>query len=64
MALPGKPSTAHEYDCTGACTHCGMYRNVVEQLVHVCTKEREITTDGWWLNQNYRTDRLSVESGG
>jgi len=54
MALPGKPSTAHEYDSTGACTHCGMYRNVVDKLVHVCTKEREIVTDGWWLNQNYR----------
>ena len=51
MALLGKPSTAHEYDKNDPCVHCGMYRNIVEQLVHVCTREREIEVDGYWLGK-------------
>ena len=51
MALPGKPSTAHEFDKTNQCIHCGMYKNVVEQLVHVCTFEQEVKADGHWLGR-------------
>lgn len=51
MALPGKPSTAHEYSKSGECIHCGMYRNIVEKLVHCCTREREIAADGHWLGK-------------
>ena len=51
MALPGKPSTAHEYSIRGECIHCGMYKATVLELTHVCTKERELATDGYWLNQ-------------
>ena len=45
MALRGKASTAHEYSKTGECIHCGMYKNIVEKLSHVCTKEREIAVE-------------------
>jgi hypothetical protein len=45
MAQRGKPSTAHEYDKTGACAHCGMYRVSVEQMNHVCTPNREALQD-------------------
>jgi hypothetical protein len=45
MAQRGKPSTAHEYDKTGACIYCGMYRNCVEQMAHVCTVKREAEED-------------------
>jgi hypothetical protein len=51
MALYGKPSTAHEYGRNDHCIHCGMLKKIVDQLSHVCTKEREIATDGWWLNK-------------
>jgi hypothetical protein len=51
MSLPGKPSTAHEYDSRGQCIYCDMYKNVAEELGHVCTKEREIATDGYWLGK-------------
>lgn len=45
MAQRGQSSTAHEYDKTGACVHCGMYKNVVEMLKHVCTQKREAEED-------------------
>ena len=51
MALPGKASTAHEFDNDGQCIHCRMYKSVVDELSHVCTKERELATDGVWLNR-------------
>lgn len=51
MALIGKSSTAHEYDKSGQCIHCGMYRNIVEELTHVCTMKREVETDGHWLGK-------------
>jgi hypothetical protein len=51
MALPGKPSTAHFYDKHGQCIYCHMYKATVEKLVHVCTKAREITVDGYWLDK-------------
>lgn len=51
MALKGKASTAHVYDKAGACIYCGMYESVVNELSHVCTKERELEVDGNWLNE-------------
>jgi hypothetical protein len=57
MALKGKPSTAHEYSKTGECIHCGLYKKIVDELSHVCTKERELATDGFWCgvkSSNYR----------
>lgn len=51
MALPGKASTAHEYDKNQQCIYCGMYKSIVEEYTHVCTMEREIATDGYWLNK-------------
>lgn len=54
MGLPGKPSTAHQYNKNGECIFCGTYKNVVDELVLVCTKERELATDGWWCGKNYR----------
>jgi hypothetical protein len=51
MALAGKASTAHEYDKGDQCIHCRMYRNMVEALVHVCTREREVATDGHWMGK-------------
>lgn len=51
MALPGQASTAHEYGPSGECIHCGMYRKTAEELSHVCTMQREIDTDGWWLGK-------------
>lgn len=56
MALPGQPSTAHEFSKTGECIHCGMYENVVIELKHVCTIEREIKTDGYWLGKKVGGD--------
>lgn len=45
MAQRGKASLAHEYDDRNACIHCGMYRNNVEKLVHVCKQWREDAVD-------------------
>lgn len=45
MAQRGKPSTAHQYDKSGACIHCGMYRTAVEQMQHVCKPWREALED-------------------
>ena len=45
MAQRGKASTAHEYDKSGACVHCGMYKVNVEMLQHVCTPAREAAED-------------------
>lgn len=45
MAQRGQASTAHEYDKMGACIHCGMYRNNVERISHVCTSAREAIQD-------------------
>ena len=45
MAQRGKPSTAHEYDKSGACIHCGMYKTNVDAMAHVCTPKREAEED-------------------
>jgi hypothetical protein len=54
MAQRGKPSIAHEYDKSGACMHCGMYKTTVDKLSHVCTKERELAKDGIWLGKDVK----------
>ena len=46
MALKGQPSTAHEYDKSDTCIHCGMHKKIVDMLTHVCTKARELAEDG------------------
>lgn len=48
MALRGEKSTAHSYDKDDQCIYCRMYKNVVDELSHVCTQEREIAADGHW----------------
>lgn len=45
MAQRGKVSKAHEYDSRDCCIHCGMYRNNVEQMSHVCKPGREFIVD-------------------
>jgi hypothetical protein len=45
MSQRGQQSTAHEYDKSGACIHCGMYRVNVERLSHECIGSREIEED-------------------
>lgn len=50
MSQRGKQSTAHEYDKTGACIYCGMYKNNVESLSHNCTIAREAIEDAKLLH--------------
>lgn len=45
MSQRGKPSTAHEYDKSEACIHCGMYRSAVIAMSHNCTVKREAWAD-------------------
>ncbi len=45
MSQLGKPSTAHYYNSSGACIHCGMYRVNVEAMSHNCTAKREAQQD-------------------
>lgn len=45
MAQRGKPSIAHEYAANEQCIHCGMYRNVVQSMSHVCRPWRELDVD-------------------
>ncbi len=45
MARRGEPSTAHEYNSREECIHCGMYRNNVEAISHVCKPMRELIVD-------------------
>jgi hypothetical protein len=45
MSQRGKQSTAHEYDKSGACIHCGMYKSNVDLLSHNCTIAREAIED-------------------
>ena len=63
MSLKGKPSTAHEYDKRDQCIYCGMYKNVVDQLAHVCTEQREIDADGIWLGRQMNADKAEVGVG-
>jgi ribosomal protein S14 len=48
MAKMGQPSTAHEYDKSDTCIHCGMNKKIVDMFTHVCTKERELAEDGFF----------------
>lgn len=43
--MRGQPSIGHEYNERGECIHCGMYRNNVEAMNHVCTPSREKWSD-------------------
>jgi hypothetical protein len=45
MARRGEASRAHAYDERDCCIHCGMYRNNVEQINHVCKQWREDQVD-------------------
>jgi len=58
MAQRGKPSTAHEYDKSGACIYCGMYKNNVDALSHTCTPQRESEADAKEEKSNGKLNKL------
>jgi hypothetical protein len=45
MSERGKPSTAHEYNQSEACIHCGVYKVNIEKMSLNCTPAREKFVD-------------------